>query len=673
MIVTLSDYFPPPARGVCAPAATSCRDNRLDIQAEARAAGVLTEYYDARGHHRHVAVETLQRVLDALPKAHGPQSLEPVVHRAGAGPLEVAVREQDGARWSLREGDELAGEGRLLDGIIRLPDLRAGIYRLDFFGDDGAVRASRVILVAPSTAFQGEFDRVWVLAVQLYSLRSHHNWGIGDFTDLKQLIDIAAALGCAGIGLNPLHALFDDEPHNCSPYAPSSRLFLNPIYIDVAAIPEFGGIDAVMRDAIVREKETELIDYTAVSGWKRMVLELAFTNFKADRQSERWRQFEVFRQQRGELLARFACFEAFRRQFKQPWWEWPSEYRKPAGGTIDDCRMRAGRDDIEFVEYVQWIAHTQLQACTDLARAKGMKVGLYLDVAVGVRADGFDAWLEQEAISRELSVGAPPDILNTAGQDWGLAGFNGQGLAARDFQPFRAMIEASARYSGAIRLDHVLGLGRLYLVPSGMSPREGAYVTMPLDALLGVAALESQAQRCIIVGEDLGTVPEGFREKLQGWGVWSYQVMLFEREYDSRFKSPDQFSTNALVTFNTHDLSSFAGWRSGHDLRVKQSLAIDPGEREDDRHRAVAALGEALAGNGIPAADFAAVMAYLSRTPSRILSVAIDDILGVVDQINVPGTIDQHPNWRRRLPVAIDEFTKRYEAAGMGAALAERS
>jgi 4-alpha-glucanotransferase len=645
----------------------------LDIQAEARAAGVLTEYNDARGDHRHVPVETLQRVLDALPKPHGLQSLEPVVHRAGAGPLEVAVREQDGAHWSLHEGDELAGEGRSLDGIIRLPDLRVGIYRLDFCGEDGAVRASRVIVVAPSTAFQGEFDRVWVLAVQLYSLRSDHNWGIGDFTDLKQLIDIAAALGCAGIGLNPLHALFDDEPHNCSPYAPSSRLFLNPIYIDVAAIPEFGGIDAATRDAIVREKETELIDYTAVAGWKRTVLELAFTNFKADRQSERWRQFELFRRRHGQLLARFGCFEALRGQFKQPWWEWPSEYRNPSDGHLDTDRMRAGRDDIEFVEYVQWIAHTQLQACTDLARAKGMTVGLYLDVAVGVRADGFDAWLEQEAISRELSVGAPPDILNTAGQDWGLAGFNGPGLAARDFQPFRAMIEASARYSGAIRLDHVLGLGRLYLVPSGMSPHEGAYVTMPLDALLGVAALESQAQRCIIVGEDLGTVPDGFREKLQSWGVWSYQVMLFEREHNGRFKSPDQFSANALVTFNTHDISSFAGWRSGHDLRVKQSLAIDPGESDDDRHRAVAALGQTLADSGIHASDFAAAIAYLSRTPSRILSVAIDDILGVIDQINVPGTIDQHPNWRRRLPVSIDEFAKRYEAAGMGVALAERS
>ena len=191
--------------------------------------------------------------------------------------------------------------------------------------------------------------------------------------------------------------------------------------------------------------------------------------------------------------------------------------------------------------------------------------------------------------------------------------------------------------------------------------------------LLGVAALESQAQRCVIVGEDLGTVPDGFREKLQQWGVWSYQVMLFEREHGGGFKSPERFSANALVTFNTHDLSSFEGWRQGHDLRVKRSLAIDPGESEDDRHRAIAALDRALADSGIHARDFAAVVAFLSRTPSRILSVAIDDVLCVVDQINVPGTIDQHPNWRRRLPVSIDEFRARYGAAGMSDALASRS
>ena len=658
---------------MCAQAAKPCRDNRLDIQAEARAAGVLTDYYDARGQYQHVPIETLQRVLDALPKSQDRQSAEPIVHRTGSGQLEVAVQEHDVAHWHLHDGGELAGEGRPVDGIVRLPDLGAGIYRLDFCSEDGAVRASNVVVAAPATAFQGEFDRVWVLAIQLYSLRSDHNWGIGDFTDLRHLIATASALGCAGIGLNPLHTLFDDEPDNCSPYAPSTRLFLNPIYIDCAAIPEFAGIDAATRAAIVHEKQNELIDYAAVAGWKRTVLELAFASFKADRLSERWRQFEAFRHQRGSLLARFACFEALRKQFKRPWWEWPHEYRKPADGHVDEFRVRVGRDDIEFVEYVQWIAHTQLQACTDLARAKGMKVGLYLDVAVGVRADGFDAWLEQDAISRQLSVGAPPDILNTAGQDWGLAGFNGPGLAARDFAPFRAMIEASARYSGAIRLDHVLGLGRLYLVPSGLSPREGAYVTMPLDGLLGVAALESQAQRCVIVGEDLGTVPDGFREKLQQWGVWSYQVMLFEREHGGGFKSPERFSANALVTFNTHDLSSFEGWRQGHDLRVKHSLAIDPGESEDDRHRTIAALDRGLADSGIHARDFAAVVAFLSRTPSRILSVAIDDVLCVVDQINVPGTIDQHPNWRRRLPVSIDEFRARYGAAGMSDALASRS
>jgi 4-alpha-glucanotransferase len=325
------------------------------------------------------------------------------------------------------------------------------------------------------------------------------------------------------------------------------------------------------------------------------------------------------------------------------------------------------------VEYVQWIAHAQLQQCADLAEAKGLKVGLYLDVAVGVRADGFDAWLEQEAISRELSVGAPPDLLNVAGQDWGLSGFNGVGLAARAFEPFRAMIEASARYAGAIRLDHVMGLARLFLVPSGFSPREGAYVTMPVDALLGVAALESQARRCIVIGEDLGTVPEGFREKLRDWGVWSYQVMLFEREHDGRFRPPDQFASNALVTFNTHDLPSYAGWREAHDLRVKTDIGVDPGESDEERQRSISALDRALAENQIQGSDFAAIIGFLARTPSRLLSVSLDDIVGVVDQINVPGTVDSHPNWRRRLPISIADFYRRYQAANMGAALAQRS
>ncbi len=646
----------------------------MDTHAEARRAGVLTEYVNARGQHVHVPPETLTRVLDALPHPTSDLRVEPIVHRLGSGPLHLQIAHADtGARWRLLEDGRSAGEGRVNEGFARLSEtLPAGLYRLDVLGDGDTVRSSRRVLVVPPMAFQGEFDRAWVLAVQLYSVRSQRNWGIGDFTDLKGLLDLASRLGCAGIGLNPLHALFEDQPGDCSPYAPNSRLFLNPIYIDVEAVAEFTGLDAAMRDAIAREKEEGLIDYPAVSQWKLTALQLAFENFRVDRTSERFRQFDAFRRERGALLRRFADFSTLHRRFKRPWWEWPDDCRRPDENSIRDHRMRGGRDEAEFVEYLQWIAHAQLQECTELAKALHLKVGLYLDIAIGVRADGFDAWLEQEAIARELSVGAPPDMLNTAGQDWGLAGFNGPGLEARGFEPFRAMIEASARYAGAIRLDHVMGLARLFLVPSGFPPRDGAYVTMPLEALLGVTALESQARRCIVIGEDLGTVPEGFREKLQDWGVWSYQVMLFEREHDGRFKSPGQFSSRALVTFNTHDLASYAGWRSGHDLCIKRDLGIDPGEGEEQRHRAIEALDRALAEIGIERTTFAAVEEFLSRTPARILSVSLDDIAGVTDQINVPGTVDQHPNWRRRLPLSLDDLYRRFREVGMDVALTER-
>jgi 4-alpha-glucanotransferase len=640
----------------------------LDIQAEAHAAGILTEYYDARGQHRHVPLEVLQRVIEALPKPRPETAAEPIILRTGSESTNLSLHLGVDTRWRLFDGTQCVAEG--FD-TVRAPELPLGVYRLDIADRDGVIRSSQPVLVVPATAFRGEFDRVWVLAVQLYSLRSERNWGIGDFTDLKRLVEISSVLGCAGIGLNPLHTLFDDQPADCSPYAPNTRLFLNPIYIDVEAVAEVDGVDRQTRAMIAREKEGEFIDYMVVSHCKLTALRRAYEKFKTGRTTARYAAFDQFRHQRGLLLKHFAAFETMRKHFKRPWWEWPAEFAKPGDERVTDARF--GNAETGFVEYLQWIAHEQLQQCTDLAKAKGLKVGLYLDVAVGVRADGFDAWLEQDAISRKLSVGAPPDLLNTSGQDWGLAGFNGIGLAARGFEPYRAMIEASARYAGAIRLDHVMGLARLFLVPSGFTPKDGAYVTMPLDALLAMTALESRARRCIIIGEDLGTVPEGFREKLKEWGVWSYQVMLFEREHDGRFKSPDRFSANALVTFNTHDLASYAGWRSGHDLHVKRRIAIDPGENEGERQQSVAALAQTLAENQVQGADFAGAIEFLSRTPSRILSVSYDDIVGVVDQINVPGTVDSHPNWRRRVPISIEDFCARFQAANMGMALAQRN
>jgi 4-alpha-glucanotransferase len=329
--------------------------------------------------------------------------------------------------------------------------------------------------------------------------------------------------------------------------------------------------------------------------------------------------------------------------------------------------------EVEFVEYVQWIADRQLRACKKLAGDLGMKVGLYLDVAVGVQSDGFDAWNEQVAISRQLGVGAPPDPLNILGQNWGLAGFNAAGLEMKSFEPFRDMLRASMRHAGAIRLDHVLGLKRLYLVPHGFSARQGAYVQMPLEALFAVVALESVANHCVVIGEDLGTVPEGFREQMADWGVWSYLVTMFERNDDGHFRGIDRYQPNALITFNTHDLCTYAGWRTFGDLKVKRSIGLDPGETDEARWDALGMFDEVLRENDISGNDLYAVARFLARTRSRLMAISLEDILGVVDQPNIPGTVHEHPNWRQRLPVAIEDIAATIDMAALRDATHERT
>jgi 4-alpha-glucanotransferase len=255
-----------------------------------------------------------------------------------------------------------------------------------------------------------------------------------------------------------------------------------------------------------------------------------------------------------------------------------------------------------------------------------------------------------------LSVGAPPDLLNTAGQNWGLAGFNPAGLEARRFEPFRQMLKAAMRHAGAIRLDHVLGLKRLFVIPHDMSPRDGAYLRFPFEALLAVSAQESQQNKSIVIGEDLGTVPEGFRETLADWGIWSYLVMLFERGPGGAFKPPEEYRKTALASFSTHDLPTFAGWRSSHDLDVKLGLNMDPGETREERTAAYLALGSALSEQGLEGCEFPAVAQFLAAAASRLLVVSIEDVLQIKDQPNLPGTMDEHPNWRQRLPMTIDEL-----------------
>jgi 4-alpha-glucanotransferase len=253
-----------------------------------------------------------------------------------------------------------------------------------------------------------------------------------------------------------------------------------------------------------------------------------------------------------------------------------------------------------------------------------------------------------------------------------LAGFNAAGLEAQSFQPFRDMLRASMRYAGAIRLDHVLGLKRLYLVPHGFAADNGAYVQMPFEALLAVTAQESVAHRCVVIGEDLGTVPEGFRQQLADWGIWSYLVMMFERDHHGSFQGVDHYAQDALVTFNTHDLPTFAGWRSCSDLVLKRSLGIDPGETDDSRRHAIAMLSDALRHHAIDSDNLYAVAHFLARTRSRLLALSLEDLLDIADQPNIPGTVNEHPNWRRRLPIPIDRIAEVIDVASLRNATGER-
>lgn len=646
----------------------------MDIHKEASSRGVLTEFVDGQGRLRVTDAAALKVILESLPAPVLHRLAEATVMRSGRlSYCELKEAATLPLRFRILAGSEEIATGSTNDRGFACPEgLPIGTYLLKLT-DAAGLSDAVPLIVAPPSAFEGDFGRCWLLAVQLYGVRSQRNWGIGDFTDLAGLLRLASLLGADGVGLNPLHALFDDRPVDCSPYSPNSRLFLNPLYIDVENIPELpGGRPVHDPHALARLRALDIVDYDAVARLKWPALRLAFDNFMTGAAPERRRDFEAFREERGALLRRFACFEVLRQRFQRPWWEWPEEWRQP--GDAKCAAMCEGADScaIELVEYVQWTADRQLQACKKLAASLGMKVGLYLDVAVGVQADGFDAWNEQEAISRQLAVGAPPDLLNTAGQDWGLAGFNAAGLERSAFRPFREMLRASMRHAGAIRLDHVLGLQRLYLVPAGFRPDSGAYVQMPFEALLAVTALESAAHACVVIGEDLGTVPEGFRARMNGWGIWSYQVMMFERDEAGRFRDVDHYSAEALVTFNTHDLSTYAGWRSFKDLGLKRSLGINPGESDDARWHALGMLDEALNGCGIEGNDFYSVVSFLARTRSRLLAIALEDLLGVADQPNIPGTTNEHPNWRRRMPVTLDQIAGTIDVAALKAATAQR-
>ena len=544
-----------------------------------------------------------------------------------------------------------------------------GYHRVELRAESPLLCADAALIVVPARCYLppalAEGGRLWGVTLQLYGLRSERNWGLGDLGDLAAALEALAPLGVDIVGINPLHALYLAEPSRASPYSPSSRCFANALYLNVEAIEDFGQCEPVRRrvaddtfqQRLARLRASELVDYEGVAAVKLPVLKELYDHFRARHlavDSERGRAFRDYQRAAGPDLSAYADFEA-------------AAQRRGGVGA-----------EPEFYAYLQWQLDVQLDAAAARARALGMAVGLYRDLAVGGDAGGADVAADPALHAAGAGIGAPADDFSPSGQAWGLAPWIPQALRRRAYAPFVRCLRANMRAAGALRIDHVVGLMRLFWVPRGAEPGQGAYVSYPFADLLGIVALESQRNRCAVVGEDLGTVPDECRAALHEAGVLSYRVLYFEKHWhgDHSLRQPQEYPAQALATVSTHDLPTFAGFWSGRDLEVRTELGQlgDDGERtallqarEEDRVRLLDALrhqgleprATSRRGGGTPHEQLvSAVHRYLARSAAAIMTIQMEDVLRETEQANLPGTTAEHPNWRRKLALPLEHWRR---------------
>jgi len=619
-------------------------------------------------------------------------------------PVEWTCRLEDGSE---RRGDEETHHADAADhSALVLPELPVGYHRLAL--ESGGRAAEVQLIAAPTSCYLPPGlqpgARSWGVTTQLYWLRSGRNWGIGDFTDLAELSRRAAGFGAATIGLNPLHALFAAEPRHISPYSPSSRVYLDYLYIDVTAVPGFAD-GAAAPAALAAAQASELVDYAAVAALKRPVLEALFRRFRSRDLGSDGRArtpfgeaYLAFQRDGGAALAAFATFEALHEQFMQregggfSWHEWPAAMRDPNSPEVRAFAAKR-RERVEFFQWLQWEADRQLAAAAEAGRRSGLALGLYRDLAVGVDPHGSEAWADQQLVAPGAAIGAPPDPLSRAGQDWGLAPFSPLALKRRGFAPFIAALRANMRNAGILRIDHVMGLQRLYWIPRGKPATAGAYVDYPLGDLLRLVALESHRQACAVIGEDLGTVPDGFRETMRAANVLSYRIFAFERRDGGRFVPPQDYPPLAAASAATHDLATLKGFWVSRDIAWRRRLGTYPdaaaaAAEAADRDHARRELLEALAAEGLlPRERFSeflpadgepvftaelgnAVHAFLARSQARLMLVQVEDIAGECEQANLPGTSTGHPNWCRRMAQSLEAILAGADFVRVAAAVA---
>lgn len=644
-------------------------------------------YHDYFGREVSVPALTLEALAERAAVDETKSILEPVQVVREKRPVRIPVSTDAGAvDWvlTLEDGTIRRGQSTLDAGAIVFSEQPPLGYHTLAVGD-----AVLRLIVVPTQAWLPsaleDGPGIWGFALQLYSLRSPSDWGIGDFGALAAFVASARSVGAGAFGLNPLHAPNVADPHAHSPYDPASRLWLNPLYIDVEAVADFReSIRAQTAAQLLRPpRGGSLIDHDAVTTAKLGVLELCYDWFVAKhREDARGRTYARFIENGGSALRDYAVFCALAEHVRAAtgvrggWTAWPAEYRDRHGEAVRTFE-REHAERIGFHSYAQWVADEQLERT---ARAcDGLPVGLYRDLAVGTSADGADSWSAPQTFVRGVSIGAPPDAVNALGQNWGLTPFHPEVLRREGYAPFVALLRANMRHAGALRIDHAMAIQRLFWIPQGRPAAEGAYVRYPLDDLLGIIALESVRNRCAVVGEDLGTVPVGFRERLSEQRIFGCRLLFFEREPDGRFQAPEAYPTAALVSTGTHDLPSLPSWWAGTDIDLRGNLGLLTAQAAEEarieRERSRGYLIEALRAHGDLGDDASiealveAAYRLLARSPARFLIVQLEDVLLLTDAINVPGTLDEHPNWRRRLPLDAQAIAGTPLAQRLAAAL----
>ena len=626
-----------------------------DLTELAEISGILPNFYDLQGNLRPTSPETKKALLtgngfDVSSDAAIGETLAAERHDSADRwfPKEIIVQSGRvapqqfglGAEWHicLDQSEDVIASGAPAD-FITIPPLESGVYSLTATASG---RTEIVTVLAaparlPSIVDLTGHDRLWGLNLALYGLRSGRNSGLGDFVDLADMAEIAGKQGAGFLGINPLHTMGHCDQVAISPYSPSHRGFLNTACIALDAIPGLPNTLDQTQFAPMRLSET--VDYANHKPAHSDMLALLYRQFQAEGTKAAKADLAVFQAESGAELVDFATFEALSEQYGADWHQWPVDYDKPHKARV------------QFHIWLQWIAATQLAAAQSRARASGMPLGLYLDLAVGSRRDGAESWCAQTAIAQGVSIGAPPDHLNPTGQNWNLAAFAPRKLRAQRYRPLRRILAQTIRNAGIIRIDHVLGLNRSYWLPDDGSP--GGYIRQPFHSLLAIIKIEAERHNCAVIGEDLGLVPDGFRDTMRDQGFYGYSVMQYEKDHDGAFRNADDAPHQVLSCFATHDTPTIKGYETGRDIDWWEKLSwIDAQSASHMRQKRADEVMRFANGD-----DFRfKVHERLAHSNASLVAVQLDDVLGVKEAQNLPGTIDQHPNWRRKYDVSIADL-----------------